>query len=135
MVVLRHLNKAAGMNAVYRGGGSIGIIAAARSGLLVAKHPDNPEHERVLASTKSNLGPPMPALRYQLATPVKGIAELEDLWDVPAVDWLGECDLNATALLAAPTAAETGMPPPRVRGGDGLAARGTGGWPTAQRPT
>jgi hypothetical protein len=81
------------------------ILVAARSGLLVAKHPDNPEHERVLASTKSNLGPPMPALRYRLATPVKGIEELEDLWDVPAVDWLGECDLNATTLLAAPPSA------------------------------
>jgi hypothetical protein len=108
ILILRHLNKASGMSAIQRGGGSIGIIAAARSGLLVAKHPDNPDQERVLASTKSNLGPTMPALRYRLATPVKRTEELEDLWDVPAVDWLGECDFNATALLAASPATEAG---------------------------
>jgi hypothetical protein len=48
-------------------GGSIGIIGAARSGLLVARSPEDPEHERILASSKSNLGPPLPALRYRIA--------------------------------------------------------------------
>jgi hypothetical protein len=105
ILILRHLNKASGMSAIQRGGGSIGIIGAARSGLLVAKHPDNPDHERVLASVKSNLGPPMPSQRFRLATPlrnVEGLEEdgLEDLADVPVVEWLGACELNATALLA-----------------------------------
>jgi hypothetical protein len=100
IVIVRHLNKAAGASALYRGGGSIGIIAAARSGLLVAKSPDDPEHERVLASVKSNLGPPMPSMRYQvLATPSVNGAP-----GVPWVDWKGECELSATQLLnAAPT--------------------------------
>ncbi len=39
VVVVRHLNKATGGNPLYRGGGSIGIIGAARSGLLVAPTP------------------------------------------------------------------------------------------------
>jgi len=97
IVIVRHLNKAAGASAIYRGGGSIGIIGAARSGLLVAKSPDDPEHERVLASVKSNLGPPMPSMRYQvLATPsVNGVP------GVPWVDWKGECELSATQLLNA----------------------------------
>jgi RecA-family ATPase len=54
VVAVRHLNKAAGTNPLYRGGGSIGIIGAGRSGLLLAKDPDNPDR-RVLASTKCNL--------------------------------------------------------------------------------
>ena len=94
ILILRHLNKATGMSAIYRGGGSIGIIGAARSGLVVAKHPDDPEHERALASTKSNLGPPMPALRYRLTTRPENPS-------VPYVDWQGECELSAEELLAA----------------------------------
>src|SRR5918997_427133 len=36
VLLVRHLNKSAGGNALYRGGGSIGIIGAARAGLVVA---------------------------------------------------------------------------------------------------
>ena len=54
IVIVRHLNKMSGPAALYRGGGSIGIIGAARMGLLVGRDPDNPE-QRVLAFTKSNL--------------------------------------------------------------------------------
>ncbi len=99
ILILRHLNKAAGSSAIYRGGGSIGIIGAARSGLLVAKSPDDPDHERVLAATKSNLGPPMPSLRYRVTAsedPTSGDS-------IPSIEfWLGESSLGATALLAAP---------------------------------
>jgi hypothetical protein len=40
VVILRHLTKGGSTNALYRGGGSIGIIGAARSGLLVARAPN-----------------------------------------------------------------------------------------------
>lgn len=85
----------------------ITIELAARSGLLVAKSPDDPDHERVLASTKSSLGPPMPSLRYRIRPLPLGLEVLQTegmayLADVPVVEWLGECDLNATQLLAAP---------------------------------
>lgn len=39
VVLVRHLTKRGGRQALYRGGGSIGIIAATRSALLVAKEP------------------------------------------------------------------------------------------------
>jgi hypothetical protein len=64
--VIRHLNKAAGGNALYRGGGSIGIVGAARSGLLIAKHPED-DGRRVLASIKSNLAAPAPSLVFSLS--------------------------------------------------------------------
>ena len=50
VLLLRHLNKAKGGDPLYRGGGSIGIVGAARAGLLVAPDPDDPER-RVLAWT------------------------------------------------------------------------------------
>lgn len=101
ILILRHLNKATGMNALYRGGGSIGIVAAARSGLLVAKHPDDPDNERVLASTKSNLGPPLPSLRYR-------VTASDDSEGIPWIEWLGECALNAEQALAAPQTEKDG---------------------------
>src|SRR5215218_7347773 len=38
-LIVRHLTKAAGGNTLYRGGGSIAIIGAARSGLVIAQAP------------------------------------------------------------------------------------------------
>ncbi|HLX89555.1 MAG TPA: AAA family ATPase, partial [Acidimicrobiales bacterium] len=65
VVVVRHLNKTRGGSAIYRGGGSIGITGAARSVLLVAKDLSEPERH-VIASVKSNLGPPPEALAFHL---------------------------------------------------------------------
>lgn len=50
---LRHLRKEGG-KAIYRGGGSIGIVGAARAGWGVAYHPED-EALRVLAAVKANL--------------------------------------------------------------------------------
>lgn len=94
MIVVRHLNKSsAGLNPVYRGGGSIGIIGAARSGLLVAPDPDAPDSgRRILAVTKSNLSAPVPALAYRIEAP-EGVAH---------VVWEGFTAHTAAALLALP---------------------------------
>jgi RecA-family ATPase len=56
ILVVRHLRKAATDTAVQRGGGSIGIIGAARVGLMVARDPADADR-RILAVTKSNVGP------------------------------------------------------------------------------
>jgi hypothetical protein len=88
MVLVRHLNKLAGGDALYRGGGSIGIIGAARSGLLLAKHPNDPG-SRVLASTKSNLGPP----------PRSIVVSLASTGHVAAAAWGEEIDMSADELL------------------------------------
>lgn len=91
IVLLRHLNKTGSTNALYRGGGSIGIIATVRFGLMVAEDPNDAE-ARVLASTKSNIGPPAPSLRYRLV----GVPGEE----LAVVEWLGVSNQNAKDLLA-----------------------------------
>ena len=63
VVLVRHLNKRGGRHALYRGGGSIGIVAATRSALLVGRPPDDPDL-RVLCHVKSNLGPLAPSLSF-----------------------------------------------------------------------
>ncbi|MBM4438579.1 MAG: AAA family ATPase, partial [Actinobacteria bacterium] len=90
VLVIRHLNKRDGGPAVYRGGGSIGIIAAARSGLLVGRDPDNPER-RILASVKNNLSAPPPSLAFRLVAPDGGAVRIE---------WCGTSPHDADRLLA-----------------------------------
>jgi len=94
IVVIRHLSKGGGANAVYRGGGSIGIIGAARCGLLVAADPeDETGAHRILAVTKSNLAAMPPALAYTLQPAANGTAY---------VAWEGATAHTAKQLLASP---------------------------------
>lgn len=89
VLIIRHLNKSSTTsNPLYRGGGSIGIGGAARSAMVVAEDPDNRER-RILAPTKSNLGPPTSSLAYRI--------DAED--DTPRVVWDGTSDHTAEALL------------------------------------
>ena len=92
IVAVRHLNKTSGGNPLYRGGGSIGIIGAARCGLLLAADPDDPER-RILAATKGNLARPPASLAFRLED-VPGA-------DVARVVWAGESRWSAAALLRA----------------------------------
>ncbi len=92
VVVVRHLNKQGGKNPVYRGGGSIGIIGAARSGMIVGADPDD-EDRRVLAPVKNNLAAPAPSLAFTLQQADNGAVR---------VDWRGETSLSAGDLLATP---------------------------------
>ncbi|MEW6269736.1 MAG: AAA family ATPase [Thermodesulfobacteriota bacterium] len=110
LVLIRHLRKAESANAQYRGGGSIGITAAARSELLVAPDPDDETGERrVLARIKGNLSAPVPSLTYRLVP--RELAALEDdedqspHWSV-AVEWTGRSERTADQLLAQPDAPE-----------------------------
>ncbi len=75
VVLVRHLNKTPGGNPLYRGGGSIGIIGAARSGLVVGRHPDD-EELRVLAGQKNNLSLPPESLAYGIETAENGAARI-----------------------------------------------------------
>lgn len=97
MLVLRHLRKTGGGKdnggpALYRGGGSIGISGAARSVLTVGPNP-NDSTTRVLASVKSNLGPPPQTLGYDLESMVVAGCQAS------RVRWLGVVDATADEAL------------------------------------
>jgi AAA domain-containing protein len=96
VLIIRHLNKSSTTtNPLYRGGGSIGIGGAARSAMVVAEDPDNHDR-RILAPTKSNLGPRTTSLAYRI--------EAED--DTPRVVWDGTSEHVAETLLTQTSAEE-----------------------------
>ena len=93
VLAVRHLNKMTGSSALYRGGGSIGLIGAARAGLLVGVDPDD-EHRRILAVSKSNLAAKPPSLAYRVVG--------EELYDTAKVVWEGASGHTADDLLGRP---------------------------------
>lgn len=90
ILVVRHLKKdRAEVEPLYRGGGSIGIIGGARLGLLVGPHPFD-EAVRLLAATKTNLGPTPPTMGYRIEGMPNGAAR---------VIWMGHFPLSARDIL------------------------------------
>jgi hypothetical protein len=94
---VRHLRKGAAENPLYRGGGSIGIIAAARAAFLLARDPEDAAR-RVLAPLKMNVAPEPPAHAFRL--------EIGPGHAYPHVSWEGVSALGASALLAVPDSTE-----------------------------
>jgi RecA-family ATPase len=90
IIIVRHLNNSGGVNALYRGGGSIGIIGMARIGLLLGRSKQQP-HVRVLASVKNNISQPAPSLGFILES-VTGS-------DVARMQYIGEVAETANDLL------------------------------------
>jgi hypothetical protein len=90
VLMVRHLNKSPGRSPLYRGGGSIGLLAVCRSGWLIARNPEQPAL-CVLAQLKNNLAPPQPSLAYQVQSGEAGALSLA---------WLGPTDWTAAQLLA-----------------------------------
>jgi RecA-family ATPase len=76
ILIVRHLTKAAGGNTLYRGGGSIAIIGAARSGLVIAQDPEDSER-RILAANKHNLSRPASSLAFRIVDAPNGAARVE----------------------------------------------------------
>jgi RecA-family ATPase len=89
ILVIRHLNKTSNNNPIYRGGGSIGIIGAARSGLMVARDPDD-ESRCILSVAKSNLAKLPASLAYEIRS---------NAAEVPWIKWLGPTQHTAASLL------------------------------------
>ena len=86
IVLIGHLNKAAGTQSTYRGLGSIDITAAVRSLLFIGKLRDSPT-TRVLIHEKSSLAPPGQSLAFSLG-------------DEKGFEWIGAYDITADELLA-----------------------------------
>ncbi len=65
VVAIRHLNKRAGEDALYRGGGSIGFTGLARSVLAVGRDSSDPDL-LILAPIKLNVARRPPSLAYRI---------------------------------------------------------------------
>jgi hypothetical protein len=117
ITMVRHLNKTRHFRSLYRGGGSIGFLAACRSAFLFARDPDDPQRA-VMAQIKNNLAPREPSLAYRLHSAAQVVAssaalvssspegaplaaESRDHATTPVIEWLGESPLSADQLLAA----------------------------------
>jgi RecA-family ATPase len=88
IVGIRHPNKNAGGNALNRGGGSNAIIGGARSGMLLARDPDDDE-PYVLAMTKHNLA---------VRAPSVGLSIREHESGSTCIKWTGVVDQRADEL-------------------------------------
>jgi hypothetical protein len=85
ILVVRHLNKSGGDNALYRGGGSIAFVGLARVGLMLVAHPDG-DAKRVLAPVKSNIGRQGDALAFSFASDAQD-AIPRIVWDDEVVQY------------------------------------------------
>jgi hypothetical protein len=108
VVALLHLNKNVGNDPLQRIGGSTGIPAAARSALLLARDPDDPDGDlgrrRILAHTKCNVGPEARSLLYEIEPILIPAADDEPSVETARIEERGESDLTGRDLLAGPTA-------------------------------
>lgn len=86
IVMIGHLNKAAGAQSTYRGLGSIDITAVVRSLLFIGKVKNDPT-TRVIVHEKSSLAPPGQSLAFSLG-------------DEKGFRWIGAYDISAEDLLA-----------------------------------
>lgn len=86
ILLIGHLNKAAGMQSTYRGLGSIDFTASVRSLLFIGKVKDDP-NLRVLTHEKSSLASPGPSLAFILG-------------DEDGFRWMGEYDITADEMLS-----------------------------------
>jgi hypothetical protein len=104
ILLLRHLNKQGNWRSLYRGGGSVGVIAACRSGWLIALDPRDPTI-RVFAQTKTNVEELQPSLSFRIEKQESGS---------PLLTWLEPVPWTADQLLAAAAKAPK-RPGPRTR--------------------
>jgi hypothetical protein len=80
-LMVRNLNKNGRQQALYRGSGSLGFLAASRSGWLFGPEPQNGKRF-VLAEQKNNFAPGQPSLAYTITSRADGL---------PQVSWAGPC--------------------------------------------
>ena len=86
ILLIGHLNKAAGMQSLQRGLGSIDIAAAVRSVLFIGKLKHDPTM-RILTHEKSSLAPPGVSLAFSLG-------------DEGGFRWVSEYDITADEMLS-----------------------------------
>lgn len=108
VIVVVHLNKDEQKAVLARVGGSMGIVAAARSVLLVAPDPSDPDNGlRMLGHAKCNVGRHASTLCFRIVS--HQITEADENLETSCVQWEGEAPaLVASDLLVRMDRNETG---------------------------
>ena len=84
IVIVGHLNKMPGVKAIYRTLGSIDVIGAVRSALLIARTDSGNPNERIMVVQKSNLAPSGKAIIFRIDE---------------KIEWVGQTDKTADEVL------------------------------------
>lgn len=95
VVLLRHLTKASGSKALYRGQGSIAFTGVARIVLTVGLSPEDQEI-RVVACTKNNIGPKIRSFTYRIV----GLPDQGDTKNRSKLIWGEFVDLTADDIVS-----------------------------------
>ena len=91
IVIVNHLNKMYGTKAIYRTPGSIDVVGAVRSALLIARDPDD-EEKRIMVMQKANLAPTGSAIIFSVSDDgVTIIGEIEKTADEVLGSFSGMC--------------------------------------------
>ena len=85
IIVIAHMNKAEGLNAKYRANGSVDIVAAVRSALVIGRSSDDAD-DRILAQSKNNLAPLGSSILFSVSD---GVVEFIDTVDITADQLVG----------------------------------------------
>lgn len=100
VLLVHHLNKSVSNDPMRRVGGSVGILGAARSSLLLARDPAREAESplRVLAQHKNNLGPLAPSRLLEIIA-TRGAVDGITVPASSAIVERGGCELSAAELL------------------------------------
>lgn len=90
VLIIRHLTKAKHDKAIYRGGGSMDVIGAARSAFLVCEHP-NDSSTKLVVHIKHNIAKRGQTQSYEIYADDGGMATL---------NWLGPSDISIDDLIS-----------------------------------
>jgi len=90
VLIVRHLTKAKHDKAIYRGGGSMDVIGAARSAFLVCEHP-NDSSTKLVVHIKHNIAKRGQTQSYEIYADDGGMATL---------NWLGPSDITIDDLIS-----------------------------------
>ncbi|MGJ8529394.1 AAA family ATPase [Maritalea sp.] len=90
VLIVRHLTKAKHDKAIYRGGGSMDVIGAARSAFLVCEHPNDCD-TKLVVHIKHNIAPRGKTQTYELYAEEEG--------EMAQLNWLGPSDITIDDLI------------------------------------
>jgi hypothetical protein len=104
ILVLAHLNKSLSSDWLRRVGGSIGITGAARSVLLMARDPDDPDGQkgrrRIVAHVKCNVGPEAGSVLHEIRPVLIPASGADPEVETATIIEIGESDHDAERLLS-----------------------------------